>query len=123
MLSKARRLLDEAAKTFDAEAYNAAGRAAYLAGLNAARALIYESTGRSLKTHKGVHTEFYRLARHDERIPSELRSFLDVSYNLKMAADYEVEPESDVSPDVAKKSVEAAARFVDKMAEIIEVGV
>jgi uncharacterized protein (UPF0332 family) len=76
-------------------------------------------TGRSVKTHKGVHTELYRLIRHDDRVPGELRSFIDRAYNLKATADYETAPDSDVSPEVAKEAVEAAKRFVAKMAELI----
>ena len=33
-----------------------AGRAAYLAGLHAAKAFIFESTGKAIKSHKGVPT-------------------------------------------------------------------
>jgi len=44
-----------------------AGRAAYLAGYHAAQALIYDCTGREAKTHKGVHSQFNRLAKRDPR--------------------------------------------------------
>jgi uncharacterized protein (UPF0332 family) len=61
-LDKARRLLDEAA-----------GRPAYLAGFHAAQAFIFEQTGRAVKTHHGVQSEFLRLTRNDARFDTDLR--------------------------------------------------
>ena len=49
-----------------------AGRAAYLAGLHAAQAFIFESTGRAVKRHSGVQTEFARLVKDDPRFDVEL---------------------------------------------------
>jgi uncharacterized protein (UPF0332 family) len=53
-----------------------AGRRAYLAGFHAAPALIFERSGRMLKTHSGVPTEFARLAKNDTAFAMELRRFL-----------------------------------------------
>ena len=64
-----------------------AGRAAYLAGMHAAQALIVEKTGKVIKRHRGVHGEFARLAKDEPRFDSELRAFLGRSYNLKAIAD------------------------------------
>jgi uncharacterized protein (UPF0332 family) len=50
-----------------------AGRAAYLAGYQAAEAFIFERSGRATKTHKGAHSEFARLAVNEPRIDLELR--------------------------------------------------
>ncbi len=67
--------------------YNeAAGRAAYLAGYHAAQALNSERTGRTVKTHRGVRTEFHRLIRGDSRFDETLRDFLGSTY-LKTIAD------------------------------------
>ena len=52
---------------------DAAGRTAYLAGFHAAQALISERTGRSVKTHKGVHRELHRLTKDDQHLDPELR--------------------------------------------------
>lgn len=38
---------------------------ACLAGFHAAQAFIFERTGKSVKTHKGVQTELHRLTRAD----------------------------------------------------------
>jgi hypothetical protein len=42
-----------------------AGRAAYLAGLHAAQALIFESTSKVVKSHCGVHRELARLMKDE----------------------------------------------------------
>jgi uncharacterized protein (UPF0332 family) len=73
--------------------YNeAAGRTAYLAGFHAAQALISARTGRAVKTHGGVRTEFHRLVRGDPDLDDSLRDFLGATYNLKAIADYETGP-------------------------------
>ena len=53
-----------------------AGRAAYLAGLHAAQALIVERTGKVTKTHRGVQHELGRLTKDEPRFDMELRAFL-----------------------------------------------
>jgi uncharacterized protein (UPF0332 family) len=63
-----------------------AGREAYLAGLHAAQALIVESTGTLVKSHKGVQRELGRLTKDDPRVDTELRAFLGRTYNLKAMA-------------------------------------
>ena len=97
-----------------------AGRAAYLAGFHAAQTLISESTGRSLKSHGGVNSQFHRLVRGDPRVDDDLRGFLGLAYNLKAIADYETGPDAEVSPEIATDAVVKARRFVAKMAELIE---
>ena len=72
-----------------------------------------------MKTHKGVHTELHRLTRHDDRVAPDLRAFVDIAYNLKTAADYDVTPGSEVSPAEARAALATARRFVAKMAELI----
>ena len=53
-----------------------AGRAAYLAAFHAAQAIIFERTGKVLKTHKGVQIEFVALTRNDPVFQPELRIFV-----------------------------------------------
>ena len=69
-----------------------AGRAAYLAGLHAAQALIFERTDKVIKRHRGVHNEFRRLTKGEPRFDPELSAFLARGYNLKAIADYEPVP-------------------------------
>ena len=91
---------------------DAAGRTAYLAGFHAAQALISEATGRTVKTHKGVHGELHRLTRGDPHFDADLQAFLSKTYNLKAIADYETGPGSEISAERASIAVEQAKRFV-----------
>ena len=88
-----------------------AGRAAYLAGLHAAQALLFERTGRAFKKHASVRGEFGRLARDDPRFDAELRAFLGRAYVLKAVADYETGPGPKVSPELAGRAVETTERL------------
>jgi uncharacterized protein (UPF0332 family) len=57
-LAKARQFLDKAHDLFGAHHWpDEAGRAAYLAGLHAAQALIFETTGKVRKKHSTVQGE------------------------------------------------------------------
>lgn len=96
-----------------------AGRAAYLAGLHAAQAFIFESTGKVFKTHNGVQTEFLRLTKDGPRFTPKLRTFLSHAYNLKAIADYEGGPGSEVSAEQATSAVEAGKQFVTHIAGLI----
>src|SRR5436305_6856378 len=90
-----------------------AGRAAYLAGLHAAQALIFETTGRVYKKHSGVQREFSRLVKDDPRIDASLRTFLSRTYQLKAIADYETGPGSHVSVESAHEAIETAQQLVE----------
>jgi len=89
-----------------------AGRTAYLAGFHAAQALISERSGRAVKTHGGVNTDFHRLVRNDAHIDDELRAFLGFAYNLKAIADYETGPGAEVSAQQAMWALAQAKQFV-----------
>ena len=94
-LAKSREFLDKAQDLFDAHHWpDEAGRAAYLAGLHAAQALIFETTGRVRKRHSTVQSEFARLVKDDPGFDMELRAFLPRTYNLKAIADYQTGPGS-----------------------------
>jgi uncharacterized protein (UPF0332 family) len=119
--AKSREFLEKAQGLLDAHHWpDEAGRAAYLAGFHAAQALIFDKTGRAVKRHNGVKTEFHRLVRGDARVDDELRAFLGFAYNLKAIADYQTGPGSKVSPELAVEAIEIARRFVAKMAELVE---
>jgi uncharacterized protein (UPF0332 family) len=118
-LAKARRLLQESDGMLAMEYNEAAGRTAYLAGFHAAQALISARTGRAVKTHSGVRTEFHRLIRGDTRFDDNLRDFLGATYNLKAIADYETGPGSDVPPERAMRAVADAKLFVEKVTSVL----
>ncbi len=111
-LDKAGKLLGEDDAMLSIGLNEAAGRTAYLAGFHAAQAFISESTGRALKTHRGVHAELHRLTKDDPNFGADLRTFLSQTYNLKAIADYETGPGSEVSPERAATAVEAAKAYV-----------
>lgn len=119
-LEKANRLLAQAEIMLSVHLNDAAGRTAYLAGVHAAQALIFERTGKTVKSHKGVQTEFLRLTKDDLRLAPELRLFLSQTYNLKALADYETGPASEISSERAATAVESGKRFVARMAELTQ---
>lgn len=111
-IRKANKLLLEAEAMLKIGLNDAAGRTAYLAGFHAAQAFISEKTGRAVKTHKGVHTEFQRLTKDDQGVRPDLRVFLSHAYNLKAIADYETGPGAEVSGQQAIQALAQAQRFV-----------
>jgi uncharacterized protein (UPF0332 family) len=96
-----------------------AGRTAYLAGLHAAQAFLFETTGRVFKKHASVQGEFGRLMKDDPRFDPALRSFLPEAYNLKSIADYGTGPGSHVSGETARDAVRTARRFVERVTLLI----
>jgi uncharacterized protein (UPF0332 family) len=119
-LEKAREYLTKAREILDRLHYNdEAGRAAYLAGFQAAQALISERTGRIAKTHEGVNSQFNLLTKGDERVDAELRRFLGRAYNLKALADYEAGPGSVVPLERVEAALATANRFVAVVADIL----
>ena len=100
-LEEAERQCVRARVMLGVDLYEDAGRAAYLAAFHAAQALIAERTARSMKTHRGVHSEFARLTR-DDAFDSGLRTFLSRAYEFKSTADYDVGPDAFVPPEQQK---------------------
>ncbi len=96
-----------------------AGRAAYLAGLHAAQALIVEKTGQIIKTHRGVQRELHRLTKDEVAFETSLRAFLGQAYNLKAIADYETGAASKVTPERAETTIAGARRFIEAIVALI----
>ena len=119
-LEKAGELIDQANTMLSVPLIDAAGRTAYLAGLHAAQALIFERTGRVIKRHRGVRNELWRLMKDTPRFDTELRAFLGRAYRLKEIADYETGPGSHVSEELARSTITTARRFVDIITELLE---
>jgi uncharacterized protein (UPF0332 family) len=118
-LDKARRLLAEAEAMLGIGLVDAAGRTAYLAGFHAAQALIFERTGRAVKTHRGAQAEFLRLTHDDPRLDPGLRVFLPQSHSLKAIADYETGPGAEVPPERAEAVVKTGRHFVARVADLL----
>jgi uncharacterized protein (UPF0332 family) len=118
-LDKARSLLAQADTMMEVGLNEAAGRNAYLAGLHAAHALIFERTGKISRRHHGVQSQLQLLIKDDPRFDIELRAFLPRTYNLKAIADYETGPGSDVSAEQARQAVDTAERFIGQIAGLL----
>jgi hypothetical protein len=74
-LRKAQEFLTKASGMLD-DWPDEAGRAAYLAGLHGAQALIVERTGKLINQHRGVQRELARLTKDEPGFDIELRAFL-----------------------------------------------
>jgi uncharacterized protein (UPF0332 family) len=118
-LDKSRALLDQAGTMLRVDLTDAAGRTAYLAGLHAAQALIFERTSKVIKRHRGVQNELRRLTKDEPRFDLELRAFLGRTYNLKTIADYETGPGSEVTVERAEQAIDTARRFIACIAELL----
>jgi uncharacterized protein (UPF0332 family) len=118
-LEKAEECLSTARAELDIKLSSEAGRNAYLAAFHAARAFIFERTGRFIKRHAGVQREFTRLAKDEPGIDKSFPVFLSQAYNLKAVADYETGPGSIVPPERAAAALETAARFVDCIRRVL----
>jgi uncharacterized protein (UPF0332 family) len=120
-LEKARSSLGKAQDLLDVLHWpEDAGRAAYLAGLHAAQALIFERTDKTAKSHRGVQRELGRLTKDDPRFDLELRAFLGRTYDLKAIADYETGPGSGVSVERAEQAITTARRFIEVIVTALE---
>jgi uncharacterized protein (UPF0332 family) len=95
-----------------------AGRAAYLAGLHGAQALIVERTSKLIKSHRGVQRELTGLTRNEPGFDIELRAFLGRTYNLKAIADYDT-GEARVTNEQAREAIQTATRLVETVAQLL----
>ena len=89
-----------------------AAREAYYAAFQAAKSYIFTRTGKIAKTHRGVRSEFARLAKDDPKINVSLLPFLGQAYEYKTISDYEVGPLAQVYIDDAMDTIDTAAQFV-----------
>ncbi len=97
-----------------------AAREAYYAAFHAAEAYIFEHTGKAATTHRGVRSEFARLAGREPRIDRELSPFLATAYQLKATADYGIGPAvASISADQAAAAITTAARFIDTITQLL----
>jgi uncharacterized protein (UPF0332 family) len=121
-LAKARQCLDGAKQIMTLPLPQVAAREAYLAAYHAAEGYIFEQTGRTVKTHRGLRAAFSRLARSEPRIALEYLTFLARAYELKSIADYSVGPTTrPITADDATRAIETAERFIDTITDLLPV--
>ena len=118
-LAKAKACLKEATAVAEIAFNEAAGRAAHPAAYHAAQALILARFGKIVKTHWGARSEFARLAREDAALGRGLTSFLARTYNLKVAADYEVGPSVTLTSSEAAEAIAGADKFVAAIERVL----
>nr|WP_210302497.1 HEPN domain-containing protein [Rhodoblastus sphagnicola] len=118
-MSKARNDLEEARKIEAIGLATVAARSAYYAAFHAAEAFIMERTGKIVKTHSGVRTEFARLAKDTPGIDRRFTNFLAKAYMYKEIGDYAVGPDATVTPDAAKAAIVVAEEFIDCIAAVL----
>jgi uncharacterized protein (UPF0332 family) len=120
-LGKARQCLDDA-KQIAAQLplHHIVAREAYFAAYHAAAAYLFERTGKTAKTHRGLRGEFARLARDEPRIDREFLTFLAEAYEYKSIADYAAGPATlSIGSADARVAVEAASRFIDCIVDLL----
>jgi len=122
-LTKARTTLADATQISTLPLPHIAAREAYIAVFHAAEAYIFEHTGKVAKTHRGVRSEFTRLAKNEPRIGRDLVTFLGTAYQFKTRADYAIGPAA--APIVAAEATAAistAGRFIDTISQVLPPG-
>lgn len=122
-LAKARATLADARQIATLPLPHVAAREAYYAAFHAAEAYIFEQTGKVATTHRGVRSEFARLARREPRIDRELTRFLATAYQLKAKADYGIGPSvAPITADQAAAAITTAGRFIDTINQLLPPG-
>jgi uncharacterized protein (UPF0332 family) len=122
-LSKARTSLADATRISTLPLPHIAAREVYVAVFHAAEAYIFEHTGKVAKTHRGVRSEFARLARSEPRIGRDLVTFLATAYQFKTRADYAVGPAATpISTAEAIAAISSAGRPIDTIIQILPPG-
>ena len=96
-----------------------AARNAYYAAFHAAKALIFERTGQTHKSHGGVHKLFTQLVRMESGMAPALRTFLTRAYDFKRIADYDVDIGSPINSGKAAEAVIEAEVLVAAIRALI----
>ena len=118
-LATAREDLREAGLIAALPLTKAAARSAYYATFHAAEALIFERTGKVVKTHSGVRSEFSRSLIGAAGDDTALGRILNKGYGYKDLADYGTGKNGVVTDEDASAMIADAARFVDRVAELL----
>ncbi len=110
-LEKSDQSLDKARRVLAIDLPDEAGRHAYFAQFHAAQALIFERTDKIAKSHKGVSSQFHKLAKSDSAVGVKLARDLSATYHFKEAADYETGTAALISADDAHAAIATAVEF------------
>jgi len=114
-LTKSRECLD-AAKTINAFPLpQVAAKEADLAIYHAAHAFVFESTGKAVKSHKGMRSKFAEVTKGDARFDRALTSLLGRAYKFKEITDYGVDAQGSVTVEEAQELLDLAEQFVERV--------
>jgi uncharacterized protein (UPF0332 family) len=113
----AERQLTNAEKLHALGFYEDAGRNCYLAGMNAARGLLFESGCTITKRHKNLYGALSEALHQYNIHDAELTAFLPTMANLKAIADYETGGDG-ITVDRAATAISDARKFVRKIMQI-----
>ena len=100
-----------------------AAKEAYLAVYHAAHSFVFESTGKAVKSHKGMRSKFAEITKGDVRFDRALTSLLARAYKFKEVADYGIGARSSVTVKESQDLIDLAQRFVDRVAQLLPPGV
>jgi uncharacterized protein (UPF0332 family) len=92
-----------------------AARSAYYATFHAAEAMIFETSGRVVKTHSGVRTTFSNIAKDNARLGADLGKILAKGYEYKEISDYGTNPRSTISRADDEEAIAGAELFVQRV--------
>lgn len=118
-LAAAHRQLDNAAKLLALGFCEDAGRNCYLAGMNAARALLFEDGFEITKRHKTLYGALAHVLHQRGIHDADLTAFLPMMANLKAIADYETGGDG-ITPSRAAEAMKSASHFVDAISKIAD---
>lgn len=109
--------IDEA-RSLLADGYSRiAMREAYMAGLAAVRAMIFELTLNSPKTHSGARAMYNKLVRDYPDLDLPSAAFMQAGFDAKQEIDYGGQAQSKLSPIQA---IEAAEAYLSAARRIIK---
>ena len=116
-LESARKRLANAQAIAGIGIFEVAAREAYLVVLGVAQALLFERTGRIVKTHSGVRTQVELLARDDPTLDPSLAVFLARAYDFKEVADYGGTRRGPITAEEADWAVATAGQLLHHVAD------
>ncbi len=115
-LQRASETLNAARTLYDAGFFRETVSRAYYAMFYAVEATLLHG-GYEAKTHRGAHILFNEHFLKPGLLPEETGSALRRAFENRQVADYD--PDLDVTEEVARKTLEAAADFVETITRMI----
>jgi uncharacterized protein (UPF0332 family) len=118
-LAEASECLDAAVKIIAIRLPEVAAKEAYLAICHAARAYVFEATGKAVKSHSGMRTMISQVAKSDSRVDIGFSSLLAKAYKFKETADYGLGQISAVTETEAQDLIAQAKNFVETIVQLL----